>query len=84
MDSQSILFEKRAQAEINKLKETYVIDLVTAERLRDIFIYLFLSRLSRNPRGISIQTEKLNAVLHHCPRIVRPEISVPLHQRAAA
>jgi hypothetical protein len=74
MDHQSNSFEKRAQSEISKLKETYVIDLITAARLQDILVYLYLSQGSKNQRGIKIQTEKLKSVLHNCPRIVAPAV----------
>ena len=77
MDYQDNLFEKRARMDINKLKENYVIDLITAGRLQEIFIYLYLSQGSRNQRGINLQTEKLKTVLHNCPRIVTPAFSAP-------
>jgi hypothetical protein len=76
MDYQDNVFEKRAQADINKLKERYVIDIITGERLQEIFIYLYLSQASRNQRGINLQTEKLRNVLHTCPKIISPVFSV--------
>jgi hypothetical protein len=72
MDYQDNIFEKRAQADINKLKEKYVIDIITAGRLQEIFVYLYLSQASRNQRGINLQTEKLKDVLHNCSRIMPP------------
>ena len=75
MDYQENLFEKRAKADINKLKERYVIDLITAERVKEILIYLYLSQGSRNQRGINLQTEKLKNVLHNCPKIIAPVFS---------
>lgn len=75
MDYQDNVFEKRAQAEINKLKQKYVIDLITAARIQEILVYLYLSQASRNQRGINIQTEKLKSVLHNCPKIAAPVFS---------
>jgi hypothetical protein len=75
MDSQNNIFEKRAQAEINKLKQKYVIDLITAGRIQEILVYLFLSQGSKNQRGINLQTEKLKNVLHNCPRLATPVFS---------
>jgi hypothetical protein len=72
MDYQNNVFEKKAQAEINRLKQSYVIDLITAARIQDILIYLYLSQGSKNQRGINLQTEKLRNVLHGCPKIVAP------------
>jgi hypothetical protein len=65
MDYQNNVFEKRAQADIFKLKEKYVIDIITAERIQEILIYLYLSQGSKNQRGINLQTEKLKNVLHN-------------------
>jgi hypothetical protein len=75
MDYQDNIFEKRAQADINKLKQKYVIDIITSERLQEILIYLYLSQGSRNQRGINLQTEKLKTVLHNCPKIITPVFS---------
>ena len=77
MDYQDNLLEKQVRKDINKLKENFVIDLIAAERLKEIFIYLYLSKGSRNQRGINLQTEKLKSVLHNCPRIVSPAFSAP-------
>jgi hypothetical protein len=77
MSYQSNEFEKRAQADIFKLKQKYVIDVITAERIQDILIYLYLSQGSKNQRGINLQTEKLKSALHNCPRIVAPVFSAP-------
>jgi hypothetical protein len=74
MDYQSNAFEKRAQADINKLKQTYVIDLISAARIQEILVYLYLSQNSKNQRGINLQTEKLKSVLHNCPRIIAPPV----------
>jgi hypothetical protein len=75
MDIQTNIFEKRAQADINKLKQTYLIDLSTAARLQDILVYLYLSQGSKNQRGISLQTEKLKKVLHNCQKLSAPVFS---------
>ena len=83
MDYQDNIFEKRAQADINKLKQKYVIDAIIAERLQDILIYLYLSQGSKNQRGINLQTEKLKSVLHTCPRIIAPVFSAPAAANAA-
>ena len=77
MNYQNNVFEKRAQAQINKLRQEYVIDMITAERLEEILVYLYLSQGSRNQRGINIQTEKMKNVLHNCPRIIAPVFSAP-------
>ena len=84
MSYQNNVFEKRAQAEINKLKQEYVIDMVTAERLEEVFVYLYLSQGSRNPRGISIQTEKLKGILHNCPKRITPVFSAQTQGLACA
>ena len=75
MDYQANVFEKRAQADINKLKEKYMIDVITGERIQEILVYLYLSQGSRNQRGINLQTEKLKNVLHNCPKIITPVFS---------
>lgn len=75
MNYQNNVFEKRAQAQINKLRQEYVIDMITAERLEEILVYLYLSQGSRNQRGINIQTEKMKNVLHNCPKIIAPVFS---------
>jgi len=67
--------ERQARADINKLKEIYVIDAITAERLLDILTYLYLSQGNKNQRGVQLQTEKLKNVLHTCPRIAAPTMS---------
>jgi hypothetical protein len=72
MDYQANVFEKRAQADINKLKEKYMIDVITGERIQEILVYLYLSQGSRNQRGINLQTENLKNVLHNCPKIITP------------
>ena len=72
MDYQDNMFEKRAQSEINKLKQEYVIDVIAAARIKEILVYLYLSQGSRNQRGISLQTEKLKNVLHNCSKIGAP------------
>ena len=77
MSYQSNEFEKRAQADIFKLKQRYVIDVITAERIQEILIYLYLSQGSRNQRGINLQTEKLKGVLHNCPKIINPVFAAP-------
>jgi len=75
MNYQNNIFEKRAQADINKLKQEYVIDMITAERLEEVFVYLYLSQGSRNQRGINLQTEKLKNILRNCPKIITPVYS---------
>jgi hypothetical protein len=75
MDFHASVIEKRAQRDINKLKQRYVIDLIAAEKIKDILVYLYLSQGSKNQRGIDLQTEKLKSVLHNCPRIVTPVFS---------
>jgi hypothetical protein len=75
MDYKDNVFDKRAHADINKLKQTYVIDIITAERIQEILVYLYLSQGSRNQRGVNLQTEKLKNVLHNCPRIITPVFS---------
>jgi hypothetical protein len=84
MDYQNNIFEKRAQADIFKLKEKYVIDIITAERIQEILIYLYLSQGSKNQRGINLQTEKLKNVLHNCPRITTPVFSAQLRKSVHA
>lgn len=76
MNYQDNAYERRARADVNKLKEKYVIDIITAERLEEIFVYLYLSQKSKNPRGIDIQTEKLKAILQNCRRIIPPAPAV--------
>ena len=83
MSYQNNEFEKRAQADIFKLKQRYVIDAISAERIQDILIYLYLSQGSRNQRGINLQTEKLKTVLHNCPRIAAPVFSAPAMAKVA-
>jgi aspartate carbamoyltransferase regulatory subunit len=75
MDYQSNEFEKRAMLQVNKLKQEYVIDVITSERIQEILVYLYLSKVSRNQRGINIQTEKLKNVLHNCPKTMTPVFS---------
>lgn len=75
MNFQDNSIERQARADINKLKEIYIIDSITAERLQDILIYLYLSQGSKNQRGVQLQTEKLKNVLHTCPRIAAPAIA---------
>lgn len=77
MGYQNNMFEQRAQAHINKLRQEYVIDMITAERLQDTLVYLYLSQESRNQRGIKLQTDKLHNLLHSCPKIITPVFSVP-------
>jgi len=76
MDYQNNVFEKRAQADINKLKQTYAIDLITAGRIQEILIYLYLSQSNKNQRGINLQTAKLQNVLHNCQRTAAPVFAV--------
>ena len=83
MSYQNNEFEKRAQADIFKLKQRYVIDAISAERIQDILIYLYLSQGSRNQRGINLQTEKLKSVLHNCPKIVAPVFVAPAVAKSA-
>ncbi|GEM_PF-5011482 len=80
MDYQSNEIEKRAQADIFKLKQNYVIDIITAGRIEEILVYLYLSQGSRNQRGINLQTEKLKTVLHNCPKIMTPVYSASAAQ----
>jgi hypothetical protein len=75
MDYQANVIERRAQRDINKLKQNYVIDLIAAEKIKDILVYLYLSQGSKNQRGIDLQTEKLKSVLHNCPKKVTPVFS---------
>ncbi|HEY8559427.1 MAG TPA: hypothetical protein VIL74_03410 [Pyrinomonadaceae bacterium] len=77
MNYQDDLYEKRAQTDINKLKQKYVIDIIAAERIKEILVYLYLSQGSRNQRGINLQTEKLKNVLHNCPKIMAPAFTAP-------
>lgn len=70
MNHHDSAYERRARVDINKLKEKYVIDIVTAERLEEILVYLYLSQNSKNQRGVQIQTDKLKNVLQNCRRIV--------------
>lgn len=75
MNYQDNAFDRRARADINKLKAIYVIDIITAERIQEILVYLYLSQASKNQRGINLQTEKLKNALHTCPKIVSPAFS---------
>lgn len=84
MFSQDNILEKRAQADINKFKQKYVLDLVTAERIQEVLIYLYLSQGSKNQRGINLQTEKLKNILHNCPRIANPAFVPPAQKNAFA
>jgi hypothetical protein len=84
MNNQSNAFEKRAQADINKLKQKYMIDLITAERLKEVLIYLYLSQGSKNQRGINIQKDKLNTILHNCRVQTTPIFAVQSKQGAWA
>ncbi|MEP6900477.1 MAG: hypothetical protein ABJA66_01935 [Actinomycetota bacterium] len=67
MNYQDNNFEKKAQAYVNQLKQEFVIDLLTGERLQEILVYLYLSQANKNPRGINIQQENLKDVLQKCP-----------------
>jgi hypothetical protein len=58
--------EKKAQERVNELKKDYVIDMLTAERLQDIFVYLILAKASKNQRGVAMQEAALRNVLHNC------------------
>jgi hypothetical protein len=84
MEYQKNMFEKWVQEQINKLKREYVIDMITAERLQDILIYLYLSQESRNQRGVRLQTEKLKNLLHNCPKITTPGFSAQHQNRVHA
>ena len=75
MDFQANVIERRAQRDINKLKQSYVIDLIAAEKIKDILVYLYLSQGSKNQRGIDLQTEKLKSVLHNCSKKAAPAFS---------
>jgi len=75
MEYQNNIFEKRARIEINKLKQKYVIDLITGERIQEILVYLYLSQGSKNQRGVNLQTEKLKDVLHNCQKLATPVFS---------
>lgn len=76
-------FERRARIDINKLKEKYVIDIITAERLEEILVYLYLSQNSKNQRGVQIQTDKLKSVLQNCRRIIPPAMQAQSAQAGA-
>jgi hypothetical protein len=84
MNNQSNTFEKRAQADINKLRQKYLIDLITAERLQEVLIYLYLSQGSKNQRGINLQKDKLNNILHNCPALTAPVFAAQSKQSAWA
>ena len=69
--------EKKAWERVNELKKDYVIDILTAERLHDIFVYLMLAQASKNPRGIEMQQTALRNVLRNCVMITKPSIPMP-------
>ena len=71
MRSNDVL-EKKAWEQVNALKKEYVIDLLTAERLHDILVYLMLAQNSKNPRGIEMQQTALRRVLRNCAVIAKP------------
>jgi hypothetical protein len=75
MNYQDNNFEKKAQAYVNQLKQEFVIDLMTGERLQEILVYLYLSKANKNQRGITIQQENLKVVLQKCPAKSRPLVS---------
>jgi hypothetical protein len=58
--------EKKAQERVNELKKDYVIDMLTAERFQDIFVYLMLAKASKNQRGVAMQEAALRNALHNC------------------
>ena len=72
MDYRNNIFDKRVATHINKLRQEYVIDFLTAERLQDILVYLYLSQDNKNQRGINLQTENLKNLLHNQPKIKAP------------
>lgn len=58
--------EMKAQACVNELKNEFVIDMITAERLHDIHVFLFLAQASKNQRGVEMQQAALRNVLRNC------------------
>ena len=66
--------EAEAWKSVDKLKTNYVIDLLTAERLHDIFIYIRLSTASKNQRGIDMHRNALQKVLKDLPVIKKPAL----------
>ena len=74
--------EMRAWKSVNELKNHFVIDVLTAERLHDIFVYLFLSKASKNQRGIDMHQKSLKKVIHGLPVINRASIQVAATQMA--
>jgi hypothetical protein len=58
--------EKKAHQCVNELKKEYVIDMLTSERLQDIFIYMMLAKASKNQRGVAMQQAALKNALHNC------------------
>jgi hypothetical protein len=75
MNNQENPLEKKARIYVDQLKQQYVIDILTTERLQEILVYLFLSQNSRNQRGVALQTENLKNILQQCSRITVPAYS---------
>jgi hypothetical protein len=67
--------EIKAQKCVNQLREDFVIDILTAERLHDIFVYLLLAQANKNQRGVDMQQAALRNVLRNC--MVRNKMPVP-------
>ena len=72
--------ELKAQKCVNELKNEFVIDLLTAERLHDIFVYLLLSQANKNQRGVNMQQAALRNVLRNCPVIKKMPVTSGPHR----
>ncbi|HEY8559208.1 MAG TPA: hypothetical protein VIL74_02310 [Pyrinomonadaceae bacterium] len=75
MDYRISKIEQLAQEKVNELGRDYLIESRTAERLNDILVCFYLSQASKNQRGVELQTEKLENVLHNCPKRKAPELA---------
>lgn len=63
MNYRSEALDLEAWKRVDELRRDFVIDLPAAERLHDIFVYLMLSRASKNQRGIALHQNALQKVL---------------------
>ena len=76
MNYKSEALETEAWKSVDKLKTNYVIDILTAERLHDIFIYIRLSTASKNQRGIDLHRSALHKILQGLP-VIRKAVPPP-------
>lgn len=58
--------EIKAQERVNQLQQEFIINQITAERLHEIHVFLFLAEANKNQRGIDIQQAAMQSVLRNC------------------